>query len=457
MRIIHPDGLPTPRRYWAYATVALAVILAVMDGSVANVALPTIAGDFGTTPSLSIWIVNAYQLAVVGSLLPLASLGEIHGYRRIYLGGLIVFTLASLACALSPTLGVLAAARVAQGFGAAGVMSVNIALVRYIFPRARLSRAIGLNALFAAVAATIGPTFASVVLGIATWPWLFAVNVPLGVAALAIGWRSLPHSDRATHRFDIGSAVLTAAAFAMLITGIDSVAQNQPWWVILAQGLLCLGAGGWAAARQLERPAPLLPIDLLRIPIFALSVLTSVCSFAAQMIAFVALPFHMQALLGVSPSMIGFLVMPWPLAVGAFAPISGWLVDRYPAALLGGLGLAMMAAGLVLVAQVPPHPAFADMAWRMVLCGSGFGLFQTPNNRTLIAAAPRARSGGASGMLGTARLTGQSVGAALVAVLLAHFPHTGTYLSLYMAAGFSAAAAVVSTLRVGTRAQPRLA
>ena len=452
--MVLPDGLPTPRRSWAYATVALAVTLAVMDGSVANVALPTIAQQLGTTPALSIWIVNAYQLAVVGSLLPLASLGEIYGYRRIYVGGLAVFTLASLACALSPSLAALTVARVAQGFGAAGVMSVNIALVRYIFPRDKLARAIGLNALFAAIAATIGPTFASVVLGIASWPWLFSVNVPLGLIALAIGSFSLPESDLSSHRFDVLSAVLTAIAFATLITAIDSVANSDAWPVTAAQLLVCVLAGFAAAVRQLGRPSPLLPIDLMRIPVFALSIATSICSFAAQMIAFVALPFHMQTVLGVAPSVIGFLMMPWPAAVALFAPISGRLVERYPAGLLGGFGLALLAVGLVLVAQLPPHPAFLDVAWRMVLCGSGFGLFQTPNNRTLIAAAPRRRSGGASGMLSTARLMGQAIGAALVAVLLSHFAQRGTLLSLYMAAGFAGVAAVVSTLRVATRTRP---
>jgi DHA2 family multidrug resistance protein-like MFS transporter len=326
--------------------------------------------------------------------------------------------------------------------------------VRYIFPRARLARAIGMNAMLAATASTIGPTFASAVLGVASWPWLFSLNVPFGIAAIVIGSLSLPDSDRSAHRFDVLSAVLTAITFATVITAIDSVAHDAAWPVIAGQALVCVAAGGWAALRQLGLPSPLLPIDLLRIPVFALSVGTSVCSFASAMIAFVALPFHMQTVLGISPAMIGVLIMPWPLAVGLFAPISGRLVERYPAGLLGGLGLALMAAGLVLVADLPVHPAVIDVAWRMALCGAGFGLFQTPNNRTLIGAAPKARSGGASGMLGTARLLGQAVGAALVAVLLSHFADQGTLLALYLAAGFASVAALVSTLRVATHARP---
>jgi DHA2 family multidrug resistance protein-like MFS transporter len=156
----------------------------------------------------------------------------------------------------------------------------------------------------------------------------------------------------------------------------------------------------------------------------------------------------MQLELGVSPATIGFLMMPWPLAVGVFAPISGRLVERYPAGLLGGCGMALLTVGLVLVAALPAHPAFLDVAWRMALCGSGFGLFQTPNNRTLIGAAPKTRSGGASGMLGTARLLGQTVGAALVALIFGLSGQPGTTIALTIAAGIALVAALVSCVRM---------
>jgi DHA2 family multidrug resistance protein-like MFS transporter len=285
-------------------------------------------------------------------------------------------------------------------------------------------------------------------LGVASWHWLFAINVPIGLVALAISTRSLPLSNHARQKFDTLSALLTAAAIGFFITSIDSLSHEASWPVVAAQIVLAIVAATWGVRRQLHMTAPLLPVDLLRIPIFSLSIGTSICSFAAQMLAFVALPFFMQAELGFKATTVGFLIMPWPFAVAVAAPIAGFLADRYPAAILGMVGMVLLASGLVLLALVPPHPGLADVAWRMVVCGFGFGLFQSPNNRTLITSAPIIRSGAASGMLGTARLLGQATGATLVALTLSHFPARGAEFSLWIGAGFATVAGVTSILRM---------
>src|SRR5947209_12235546 len=211
----HADGLPLPQRNWAILTIALGIVMAVVDGAIANVALPTIARDLDASPAFSIWIVNGYQLAVTISLLPLASLGEIVGYRRVYLVGLVLFTFASAFCALAHTLPLLTIARIVQGFGAAGIMSVNAALVRFTYPRRLLGRGIGLNALVVAFSAAVGPTIAAGILAVGSWPWLFAINVPLGVVTLAFGWRSLTHTELAGRSFDWQSAGLLAMTFGV--------------------------------------------------------------------------------------------------------------------------------------------------------------------------------------------------------------------------------------------------
>jgi MFS transporter, DHA2 family, multidrug resistance protein len=451
--IEHADGLPQPERNWAIFTIALGLVMAVIDGSIANVALPTIARDLNASPAFSIWIVNGYQLAITISLLPLGSLGEIIGYRRVYLAGLVLFTLASLFCALSHTLLLLTVARIVQGFGAAGILSVNAALVRFTYPRALLGRGIGVNALVVAVSAAVGPTVASAILAVGTWPYLFAINVPLGVVTLALGWRYLPHIAAASHAFDWQSAGLSAVTFGLGIAAIDSAGHGEALYLCLSEFAIAAIACLLLVRRQTHHPSPLLPVDLLRIPIFALSIGTSIASFCGQMLAFVSIPFYLESHFGYSAVQIGLLITPWPIAVAFAAPLAGRLVERYPAGLLGGIGLSLFAVGLGTLALMPTAASAFDVVWRMALAGAGFGLFQTPNNRTMIAAAPRERSGGASGMLGTARLLGQTIGAALVALFLARVPADGTRISLLVGVGFALLGAALSMMRLSPAGQ----
>ena len=443
-----PDGLPFPQRNWAAVAIGLGVTLAVMDSAIANVALPTIARDLHTNPALSIWVVNGYQLAITISLLPLSSLGDIAGYRRVYLSGLFLFTLASLACAFSTSLPELAAMRVIQGFGAAGIMSVNTALIRFIYPQNSLGRGIGINAVVVAVSAAIGPTVASAILSVANWPWLFAVNVPIGIAAVVVGWLYLPKTPPAPHKFDFQSALLSAGSFGILIGSIDALGHGEGFPLFLVEIAATMGIGYLLVRRQLSLPLPMLPVDLLKIPIFALSVCTSISSFAAQMLAMVSLPFLLQMQLHYSAVQTGLLITPWPIAIGIAAPIAGRLADRYSAAILGGIGLFVFAMGLLSLAFLPDQPEALDIVWRMALCGTGFGFFQSPNNRTMLAAAPKQRSGGASGMLSTARLLGQTTGASLVALLFARVPTEAPTVAVLIATGFALVASVVSLARL---------
>ncbi len=435
------DGLPTPRRYWAMLTIWLAIGLSVLDGAIANVALPTIARDLGTDPASSIWIINAYQLAVVVTLLPLASVGDKVGYKRVYMVGIAVFTLGSMACALSHTLAQLTAARVLQGLGAAGVMSINAALVRFTTPHRLLGRAIGTNALVIAVVTAAGPSIAAAILGVASWPWLFAVNVPIGILTIAVAGRALPQTPGSRGRLDFIAATLNVMAFAGVILGVEGLARGGAAAQSAALLLSGLAAGALLVRRELGEPAPMVPIDLLKIPSMRLSVATSVSTWAAQMLAFVALPFYLQDVAGRGVVEIGLLMTPWPLAVGLMAPLSGRLADKHSAGVLCGAGLAVFAVGLGLLAMLPAGASNADIVWRMVVCGAGFGFFQAPNNRALVSAAPRNRSGAAGGVLATCRLLGQTIGAATLAVLF----HLGMAHPTVSALGIAAAVAALAS------------
>ena len=221
------DGLPNPQRLLAFTTLAMAISMAVLDGTIVTVALPTMARQFAVAPENAIWIVNAFQLAVTVSLLPLAALGDILGYRRVYWWGLALFTVASLACALAPTFAVLTLARVVQGLGAAGIMSVNIALIRFIYPHSRLGQGVGNMAVVVAVCSAGSPSVAAAILSVASWHWLFLINVPIGVVALIMAARTLPETPRAAGRLDLWSVLLNALTFGLVIAGVNRIGQGR--------------------------------------------------------------------------------------------------------------------------------------------------------------------------------------------------------------------------------------
>ena len=456
------DGLPTPARYSAMAVIFLGLALSVLDGTIVNLALPGIARNLHASASQAVWVVNAYQVATLGLLLPLATLGDLVGYRRVYLSGVVLFTVASLACALSNSLLFLATARAVQGLGAAGIMSVNSALLRLIYPRRMLGRGVAINSMVVATASVAGPSIAAGILSIASWPWLFVFNVPLGVAVLWLGLRALPHNAAAPPdgmRLSWIDVLLNALMFGLVFLGVDALGSRSGASVTSASGgtglaLLAVGlvVGVVYVRRQWTLPLPLFPLDLLRIPVFALSMCSSVGAFAAQMLAYIALPFLLLDSYGRTPLQAGLLITAWPLAIVAVAPVVGRLIGRYPDGLLGGIGMGIMAAGLALMAALPAQPDNAAIAWRMALCGIGFGMFQSPNNHTIVTTPPVHRSGGASGMLGTARLTGQTLGAVLLSIIFSVAdPHNGRgpVIALALAAGFAVVAGAFSSLRVG--------
>jgi DHA2 family multidrug resistance protein-like MFS transporter len=442
------DGLPAERRRWAVAAIFTALAVASLDTAIANIALPAIASDLHVSPADVIWVVNVYQIALVATLLPLGALGEIVGHQRIYFGGLLLFTLASLACACAWSLESLLIARTLQGLGASGMMSVNGALVRFVYPARLLGRGFGHNALVVATATTLGPTIASGILALGPWPWLFAINIPIGLIAIAIGLKTLPQTPRALHPFDFPGALMASGCLGLFIVGIGSAAHHARISLVLIELAAAIVLGWFLIRRQADHPAPMLPIDLFRRPVFALSAATSVCSFAVQGLAFVSLPFYFEDVLQRTQVETGFFMTPWPLVVAFMAPIAGRLSDRYKVGLLGGIGLALLTVGMVLLATLPASPGIADIVWRMAVCGAGFGFFQAPNLKALMSSAPPGRSGSASSIVATARLTGQTIGAALAALCFGLADREGAVLALALGAGFAALGSVMSFLRL---------
>jgi DHA2 family multidrug resistance protein-like MFS transporter len=443
------DGLPTPRKYWALAATLLAMAMTVLEATITNIALPSIAKDLGVLPAQAVWIVNAYQLSIVVALLPCSSLGEIIGYRRVFAIGLSLFTLASLGCALSGSFDLLIAFRVVQGLGAAAVMSVTAALLRFIYSQKQFGRAIGFNALVVGVSSAAGPMIGSLILSVANWPWLFSVNVPIGLVILVYGVRQLPKTELAKHRFDWLSASLSGLFFGLLIFGIDHLLTNL---LIALLSLAVAALAGYALVkRELPRATPLLPLDLLRIRVFAFSIGASVCTFAAQSISFITLPFYFQQAMGRSTLETGMLMVPWPLAVAITAPLAGRATESISPSILCSIGTACLGLSLVIMVLLPASTPNAVLLACMVGCGVGFGMFQTPNNRVMLTAAPRARSGSAGGLQASARQFGMAFGAALVALAFTAVPAYGPTTALIIGVIFTAVASVISAARRGNK------
>ena len=442
------DGLPWEKRRWAIAAIFTALAMASLDTAIANIALPAISADLHVSPADVVWVVNVYQIALVATLLPLGALGEIVGHERIYLGGLLLFTLASVGCALAWSLPSLLVARTLQGLGASGCMSVNTALVRFVYPSRMHGRGFGHNAMVVATAFTLGPSIASGILALGPWPWLFAINLPFGIVAFLIGIKTLPSLPRLKHSFDFVGAALAAACLTLFIIGIGGAGHQAAPALVLGALVAALAIGWILTRRQADHPAPILPMDLFRRPLFALSAATAICSFAVQGLSFVALPFYFEDVLGRSQVETGFFMTPWPLVVAIMAPIGGRLSDRFSAGVLGGLGLILLGLGMALLAMLPTNPSVADIVWRMMICGFGFGFFQTPNMKAIMTSAPPHRSGSASGIVATARLIGQTTGAALAALCFSLAGGDGATVALAMGTVFAGVGAVMSFLRV---------
>ncbi|GGB34394.1 multidrug MFS transporter [Sphingomonas metalli] len=440
------DGLPKPRRLIAIAAISAGTALVVVDGAIATVALPTIARDLHVPASAAVAVVTVYQLVLVMTLLPFSGLGDRVGLKRLYQWGQLLFTVSTALCFFANSLPFLLIVRAAQALGAAMALSVSSALLRSIYPAKQLGRGLGINSVVVSSSAALAPTLGGVILGLASWPWVFASAVPFAIASLLLG-RALPDVPTREGRFDVPGAVMCAAMFGLVIGGLETAVHGDS--PVVSAAIVLVGAiVGWIFVRREQgETAPILPVDLLGRPVLALSTLGAFTAFIATMTLLLSLPFRLQTEFGFSPGGVGAAIAPWPLTTMVVAPIAGWLSDRYPAGLLGGIGMAVAIGGLIALALLPSGAGYGDIAWRMAVTGSGFGLFLSPNARLIIGSAPRERAAAAGGLISTTRMVGQTTGATLVAALLALGLGSGRMPAL-LAAGLALIAGLCSLARL---------
>lgn len=438
------EGLPGRERAWVMAAVMTTTLMGVFDGTMINIALPSMAAGMQIPANEAVWFANGYLLSAAMTLAIFAALAARVGYRPVFLAGLATFTLTSAGCALANTPELLTAMRVLQGIGGAATLSIAPALLRSVFPGRLLGRILGLHALLIASSSAIGPVLGGTIVDALGWQWLFAINVIPGAVALWLAWRSLPRKSASVSApFDTPGAALSATFLGATIMAANGLNVESSGWGALAliSGLMFI--------RHIRRArSPLLPPVIFQNGRFSLAALTSLASFISQGITFVALPFLFQSLYGFSPVASALLFTPWPLGIVLIAPHAGRWADTLSAPLISTLGLVIFVVGLTLLATLPASPSAWNICLRSLVCGMGFGCFQSPNNREMLSNVSREYASYASGVLSIVRTFGQCLGAAAVGVLLAVANHAGVHMALWMAVAASAAAVLFSVSRL---------
>ncbi len=261
-----------------------------------------------------------------------------------------------------------------------------------------------------------------------------------------IGWKVLPWSETEKEPYDFKSALMSALTFGLIVLAFNSFSHGVDPWIAGLMLMTALVIAPIFIRSQLGLSKPVLPLDVFGNRVIPLSLAAAQCNFIAQLLSFVTLPFYLHGV-GFTDVQIGLVMTPWPLAIALMAPVSGYLCDRYPPGVIGAIGLLLCASGQMLLAFLPAGAGVFDVAWRMALCGMGIGLFGPPNLRQIVGATPKHRTGAVGGMVGTNRLTGQSLGAALAALVLNLSPMNANVVALSLAAGLTLIAAGISLAR----------
>lgn len=438
-----------PQRWAILYAVVAASIMGPIDSSVVNVAMPTLSRVFHVGLSTVGWVSMSYLLVLGSLILTYGRLGDMFGFKRVFLLGVAIFTIASGVCALAPNIWTLIVFRAVQALGAGMFMAMAQAIITAAFPARERGRALGVNGMIIAVGLALGPSLGGFLLSVADWRSIFLINLPIGALGFYLSYRTLPEPGEAgRQRFDlVGAALGFVSLFSLLLAG--SYGEDWGWTSAPTATLILVFVVTlvWFMAWERRVDQPMLDLSLFGNPAFSAASFSSLMNFISQSAVVFLVPFYLQQVLTWTPEQTGLIMTISPLIVLVVAPLSGALSDRIGTRWLSFAGQVLMGLGFLFLYGLAPRPGSVDIAWRIGVVGLGIGIFQSPNNSTIMGNCPRHRLGVGSGVLATVRNVGMVLGVAIStgvfewrhSVTAATLGPTGSFLSGLRAAFLVAA------------------
>lgn len=415
------DQIDYSRKWYVFAGVAMGIFLSTIDGSIVNVALPTLVQELDTHLATVEWVVLAYLLALGTLMLSIGRLGDMIGKKPIYVTGFVIFTLGSVLCGLAPNVYWLIGFRVVQAIGGAMIMALGMAIVTESFPPSERGRALGLTGSMVSIGIVLGPTLGGLILSALSWHWIFFVNLPVGIIGTLMVLRFVPvRRPAGRQRFDLAGAMIFFTGLLAVLLAV-TLGQELGFGDGRVLLLLAVGAAAIAGFVALERRVkqPMLDLEMFRNRLFSINLVSGLMTFISMSGTTFLIPFFLQGVLGYEPRQMGLLMATVPLAVGVVSPLSGALSDRVGTRPITVAGLAVLMAGFYSLTTVAADMTPLGYVLRFLPVGIGLGAFQSPNNSAVMGAVPRERLGVASGLLSITRIVGQTTGIAMLSALWA--------------------------------------
>ena len=455
------------KKWWTLAAVAFGLFMIMLDNTIVNVALPSIQRSLHMSISSLEWIVTAYALTFAALLITGGKLGDLYGRKRMFIAGLVVFTLASLACGLAPNAGFLIGARAVQGVGAALMNPATLSIITATFPPKERGQAIGIWAGVSALALAIGPLIGGLIVDNINWHWIFYVNVPVGVVGIIVSRWVIAESRDTSHEQSIDLPGLVTSGGSLLALSYALIEGNQRGWGSPEIIGLFVGAAVLLAVfirLELRQRLPMLDLGLFKIGSFAGANIVAMLVSLGMFGVFFFISLYVQNVLGYSPTKAGAIFLPMTVLIILIAPISGKLSDRIGSRWLMGAGMSILGVSLLLYQRIGLHTGFWSLLPQLVLGGVGMALVMSPMTSAAMGSVPTDKAGVGSGVLNSFRQVGGSLGIALMGAILLTYQHptkskvvaaqqfvNGLHAALLVSAFIAFAAAAVAVFIVRTK------